>query len=75
MIPFGIRGGPQVNVLIREVMLDNENNVGCDIGPICNYSIKRTTLLKFSDNYMYRSDYGTLAQYNEIIMCAYFLHS
>ena len=34
MTPFGIRGGPQVSVIVRAVMFDNENILGRDIGPM-----------------------------------------
>ena len=42
MIPFGTRGGPQVSVIVREVMLDNENILGRDIGPM---SVKMISII------------------------------
>ena len=34
MTPCGTRGGPQVSVLVREVMFDNKSILGGDIGPM-----------------------------------------
>ena len=48
MTPFGIRGGPQVILIVREVMFDNKSILGGDIGPML---VKMISILLLNYNY------------------------